>query len=119
MVLVYLAVNGSLSLLMALLDDLFVHNCRSNLFMDCGVMVTSFLPEHVTFDQQCFSRKRGQGQQVQDSNGRQTVNQFLVRTHQGKRNQKTGGSKPWQSTYYSHEIADRCLCLVHNEQLLL
>ena len=45
MILVYLAVNGCLSLLMTLFDDLLVYNSGSNLLVDCGVMVTSLLPE--------------------------------------------------------------------------
>ena len=45
MVLVHLAINRGLSLLMALLDDLLVHNGGSNLFMYCGVMMTGLVPE--------------------------------------------------------------------------
>ena len=44
MVLVHLAINGCLSLLMTLLDHLFVDHGGSDLLMDCGVMVTSLLP---------------------------------------------------------------------------
>ena len=44
MVLVHLAINGSLSLFMTLLDDLLVHDGGSNLFVHCGVMVTGFVP---------------------------------------------------------------------------
>lgn len=45
MVLVHLAVNGSLSLLMTLLNHLLVHNGGGDLLMNCGIMVTSLLPE--------------------------------------------------------------------------
>lgn len=45
MVLVHLAINGSLRLLMTLLDHLLLHNGGSDLLMDCGVMVTSLVPE--------------------------------------------------------------------------
>ena len=44
MILVYLTVNGGLSLLMTLLDYLLVYNSGSDLFVDCGIMVASFLP---------------------------------------------------------------------------
>jgi len=44
-VLVDLTVNGSLSLLVLVLEDSLVHNGRSNLFVDCGVMVTSLGPK--------------------------------------------------------------------------
>ena len=44
MILVYLAVNGGLSLLMTLLDDLLVYNSGSNLLVNCGVMVAGLLP---------------------------------------------------------------------------
>ena len=45
MVLVHLAINGGLSLLMTLLNDLLVHNSGSDLLVNCGVMVTSVLPD--------------------------------------------------------------------------
>lgn len=45
MILVHLAINGSLSLLMTLLDHLLLHNSGSNLLVDCGVMMTSLVPE--------------------------------------------------------------------------
>ena len=57
MVLVHLAINGSLSLLMALLDDLFVHNGGCNLLVDGGVMVTSLLPKQDMSDQQSLPRR--------------------------------------------------------------
>ncbi len=44
-VLVHLAINGSLSLLMTLLEHLLIDNGGSDLLVDCGVMVASLLPE--------------------------------------------------------------------------
>ena len=44
MVLVDLAVNCGLSFLMALLDNVFLDDGGSDLFMHCGVMVTSLVP---------------------------------------------------------------------------
>ena len=44
MVLVNLAVDGSGSLFVTLLDDSLVHNCGSNLLVNGGVMVTSLVP---------------------------------------------------------------------------
>ena len=51
MVLVHLTINGSLSLLMTLLDHLLLHNGGSDLLVDCGVMVTGLVPEGTTRDQ--------------------------------------------------------------------
>ena len=45
MVLVHLAVNCGLSLLVTLLDNLLIHNGGGDFLMDCGVMVTSLVPE--------------------------------------------------------------------------
>ena len=45
MVLVNLAINDGLSLLMTLLDHLLVHDGGSDLLVDCGVVMTSFVPE--------------------------------------------------------------------------
>ena len=45
MVLVHLAVNCGLSLLVTLLDDLLIHNGGGDFLVDCGVMVTSLVPE--------------------------------------------------------------------------
>lgn len=57
MVLVHLAINGGLSLLMTLLDNLLVYNSRGDLFVDCGVMVTCFLPERGIHDEQSTSKQ--------------------------------------------------------------
>jgi hypothetical protein len=46
MVLVDLTINGGLSLLMTLLDNVLLNNGRSNLLVDCGVMMTSLVPTH-------------------------------------------------------------------------
>lgn len=51
MVLMHLAINGSLSLLMTLLDHLLLHNGGSDLLVDRGVMVTSLLPGREMYDQ--------------------------------------------------------------------
>ena len=45
MVLVHLAVNCSLSLLVTLLDDLLIDDGGGDFLVDCGVMVTSLVPE--------------------------------------------------------------------------
>lgn len=45
MVLVDLTVNGSLSLLMTLLHNVLLDNGRSNFLVDCGVMMTSLVPD--------------------------------------------------------------------------
>lgn len=44
MVLVNLAVDGSGSLFVTLLDNSLVHNCGSNFFVNGGVMMTSLVP---------------------------------------------------------------------------
>lgn len=44
MILVDLTIDGCLSFLVLVLDDGFVHNGRGNLFVDGGVMMTSFGP---------------------------------------------------------------------------
>ena len=45
MILVDLAINGGLSLLVTLLDHLLIDNGGRDFLVDCGVMVTSILPE--------------------------------------------------------------------------
>ena len=44
MVLVDLTVDSSLSLLVALLDNVLLDDCGSDLLVDCGVMMTSLVP---------------------------------------------------------------------------
>lgn len=46
MVLVDLTINGSLSLLMTLLDYVLLNNSRSDLLVDCGIMMTSLVPTY-------------------------------------------------------------------------
>ena len=46
MVLVNLTINGSLSFLMTLLDNVLLNNGRSNFLVDCGVMMTRLVPTH-------------------------------------------------------------------------
>lgn len=45
MVLVHLAINGSLSLFMAMLGDCFLGHGGGNLLMDSGIMVASLVPD--------------------------------------------------------------------------
>lgn len=45
MILVNFTINGSLGLFMTLLDDVLLHDGGSNLLVDCGVMITSFVPK--------------------------------------------------------------------------
>ena len=51
MLLVHLAVDCGLSLLMTLLDDLLIHHGRGDFLVDCGVMVTSLVPEEERYGQ--------------------------------------------------------------------
>lgn len=45
MVLMNFTVDGGLGLFVTLLDHLLLHDCRGNLLMNGGVMVTSFVPK--------------------------------------------------------------------------